>query len=810
MPIMRNVAVLVACLLMMGQHACAQTETAPTPRAELIEVQKIWNAAPHCAFTDLVRWQDKFYCAFREGQQHADDRGVLRILVSTDGDHWTSAGVLSHAEYDLRDAALAELPDGRLMVLGGIQTHLDGVRRSGTFVSFTANGTEFTEPQVVVPLGRWLWRVTRRENELYGVAYGAPDQKDASSLLKSTDGVHYETVTRELLSGGYPTEARIRFAADGTAYCLHRRDGAADNTAKLGVSRAPYNQWTWHDLGRYLGGPNFLQVPSGHWIAAGRLLDGGAHTELLALDVKQGTMKPILRLPSGGDTSYPGMVWHDGLLWVSYYSSHETGTSIYLARIKLADEAPSSVNSDALELGTHAELFVDHHWIDRSEGTTLQLHAPHDAGQVLAFDKPWEGAFSGYVTVLSDGDRLRMYYRGLPKAGRDGTDNERTCYAESDDGIHWTKPVLGIFDVEGSTENNVVLSGQTPASHNFCPFRDANPNALADAKYKALGGTSRGLIAFASADGVHWNRLQQEPVITAGQFDSQNVSFWSSAEQHYVCYFRTWTETNYGGFRTVSRATSTDFVTWSDPEPMTFGDRPYEHLYTNQTQPYYRSPNLLVGVAARFMPGRQVITAEEAAAIQVDAKYYGDISDAVLLTSRGGTRYDRAFMESFIRPGPGIENWVSRTNYPACGIVPTGEGEMSVYVQKNYGQPTAHLRRFTLREDGFVSLHAGYDGGEMIAKPLRWEASGDSVELFLNMATSAAGSVRVAVCDATGEPFPGFALGDCQELIGDQIARRVRWKSGANLAKLNGRVVRFKFALKDADVYSFRVHEVRE
>ncbi|MEC8782878.1 MAG: hypothetical protein VXY07_08610, partial [Planctomycetota bacterium] len=92
--------------------------------------------------------------------------------------------------------------------------------------------------------------------------------------------------------------------------------------------------WEWHDLNRRLGGPTFIQSAGGHWIAAGRLYDGRARTEILSLDLAKREMKPVLRLPSGGDTSYPGMVWHDNLLWVSYYSSHEGRTSIYLAKIE--------------------------------------------------------------------------------------------------------------------------------------------------------------------------------------------------------------------------------------------------------------------------------------------------------------------------------------------------------------------------------------------------------------------------------------------------------------------------------------------
>ena len=173
--------------------------SAQVVKPRLLEVQRIWDAAPHNAFTDLVRWNDRFYCAFREGQGHAGDIGKLRIITSTLGDRWESAGLLSMENYDLRDAALSVMPDGRLMILGGAQQIVDGKHVTGTFVSFTSDGREFTDPKIVVPAGRWLWRVTWHGDTAYGVSYGNQENQPFSALHKTTDGVHYESVTKELL-----------------------------------------------------------------------------------------------------------------------------------------------------------------------------------------------------------------------------------------------------------------------------------------------------------------------------------------------------------------------------------------------------------------------------------------------------------------------------------------------------------------------------------------------------------------------------------------------------------------------------------
>jgi hypothetical protein len=459
------------------------------------------------------------------------------------------------------------------------------------------------------------------------------------------------------------------------------------------------------------------------------------------------------------------------------------------------------------DIGSRRELFIDRFLIERMQGAELRAQQPIDKGIAFQLDQPWEGAFSGYFTVIEEPGRFRLYYRCVPRAGGDGNAIESTCYAESTDGVRWTKPELGLHEVAGSRKNNVILARQPPYSHNFTPFLDTRPGVPAAERYKALAGTAKsGLAAFGSDDGIHWRKLREEPVLPASSttiYDSQNVSFWSATEDMYVCYFRVYKRIDGRGFRSVARTTSKDFRSWTPPVEMTFGDTAPEHLYTNQTSPYFRAPHIYVGIAARFMPGRQVLTPEEAEAIKVHPKYFQDCSDAVLLTTRGGAQYDRTFLESFLRPGIGPENWVSRSNYPALNIVRTGATEMSFLVNKDYGQPTAYLRRYSLRLDGLASLHAGYAGGEMLTRPIRF--SGKSLEI--NYSTSAAGGVRIEIQDAGGTPVPGFTLAESREIIGDEIARVVSWKRGTDLGRLSAETIRLRFVLKDADVFSFRFRD---
>ncbi|MBN2316604.1 MAG: exo-alpha-sialidase [Sedimentisphaerales bacterium] len=309
---------------------------------EVLEVKKIWDKAPHNAFTDLVRCNDTFYCAFREGRGHVSTDGKIRILESKDADRWESAALISLSGYDLRDAHLSVTPDGRLMLIGGAAPRKEDKQSAptGSFVSFSKDGMRWTEPQIVVEPGRWLWCVTWHEGKAYGVSYGAGSGGRSLDLLVSTDGVHYETHVGRLYEQGRPSEVTLRFDADGTCYALVRRDrsGSEPSSAILGISKPGYTQWKWKDFGpdfNGFGGPNFILIPGGHWIAAGRMHPGGSHTALTYLDVEKGTMTKLVKLPSGGDTSYPGLVWHDGLIYISYYSSHEGKTSIYLAKVKI-------------------------------------------------------------------------------------------------------------------------------------------------------------------------------------------------------------------------------------------------------------------------------------------------------------------------------------------------------------------------------------------------------------------------------------------------------------------------------------------
>jgi hypothetical protein len=209
--------------------------------------------------------------------------------------------------------------------------------------AFSKDGRSWTTPQRVLEKGDWLWRVTWHKGRAYGIVYGVdgslgPTKEWAVRLLSSEDGLAWHLVSK-LAVPGRPNETTLRFLPNDECIALVRREGlepAMDNEAWIGQSAAPYMKWTWHPAGMQVGGPNFLVLPGGAMVASGRLyLSNPAGAKTFVGPMTPEAVKAELVLPSGGDCSYPGLVWHEGFLWVSYYSSHEGRTAIYLAKVRL-------------------------------------------------------------------------------------------------------------------------------------------------------------------------------------------------------------------------------------------------------------------------------------------------------------------------------------------------------------------------------------------------------------------------------------------------------------------------------------------
>lgn len=467
---------------------------------------------------------------------------------------------------------------------------------------------------------------------------------------------------------------------------------------------------------------------------------------------------------------------------------------LFTSIIALAAHAQHS--QPPLQIGSRLQLFLDTHAIERATACEPRMHAPISRQVVFSFDAPWEGAESGYITILRDGDKYRMYYRGGGE-----TTQEVSCMAESGDGISWTRPRIGQFEFRGSRDNNIVLDVTAKRKsygecHNFTPFLDANPEAKPAERYKAVAmgrqperDNRPTLMALASPDGIKWTHMRHDPVITSGSFDSQNVAFWDTNREAYACYSRVGRQ----GKRSIQLTTSPDFLRWSDPVPLDFGNTPLEHFYTNAIQQYPPEPSIYIGLPMRFVPERKYTGLEH--------RKTDGLSDAVLISSHDGLHFDRTFMEASIRPGLDPQNWGNAhgNQTPVWGIIETTATELSVYWSDHYGG-TPRVRRGTLRKDGFASMHAGYAGGEFVTKPFTFEGTA----LELNVSTSAVGSVRVELQNADSEPVTGFSANDCEEIWGDEIARRVRWRGTTDVSSHGDGLMRLRFLLKDADLYAFR------
>jgi len=461
-------------------------------------------------------------------------------------------------------------------------------------------------------------------------------------------------------------------------------------------------------------------------------------------------------------------------------------------------DAENDADSAAVRtLGLRRELFVDDFLLDAVQDAQLRLHHPVPREVAIEHGEPWEGNTCAYHTVFQDQDRYRMYYRGahFDEHAKRSAHEEWYCYAESSDGIHWVKPHLGLFEFNGSKANNIVWAGI--GAHNLAPFKDQNPDCPSASRYKAVGGNREGLHAFHSEDGIHWSLMSDGPVITQGAFDSLNLAFWDTIRQRYVAFFRDFRN----GVRDIKTCTSEDFLHWTEPQWLEYPDAPAEHLYTNAITAYFRAPHIFVGFPKRFVPDRNP-----------QQHVHGGVSDGLFMTSRDGKVFHR-WHEAWVRPGLQPERWVNRNNLAAWGVVRTAgtlphtPDELSIYSTENYYRGTAvRLRRFTLRMDGFVSLHASAAGGEAVSPLLVFgpQPDGYDLELVLNMSTSAAGSVRCEFQNAEGQPLPGFALDDCDVVYGDRIEHVVTWHGNPSVGKLAGRPVRIRWVLHDADVYSLQ------
>ncbi len=461
-------------------------------------------------------------------------------------------------------------------------------------------------------------------------------------------------------------------------------------------------------------------------------------------------------------------------------------------------------------------LFLDPAFVREADGAALVVNPPRSSEIVIRADKPWEEfMITFYLTVLDDGGKLRMWY-----VCRDKDKKGNLAYAESVDGLHWVKPELGVVEYRGGRAHNLVgihnLEGNV--------FRDdhtANPQERY--VYVSSVGKGGGIHRFTSPEGYTWKR-DERPLLPF-EADSQNVTFWDARLGRYVSYFRAWnpSDQGVGANRKVVRLESErldrpsgivparprnqsrpadrsrdPFLRDELPDALVCDgeDPPDTDIYTNAIQPYPVDPSWYVGFPAIF---RHAVNSPHHSDGRTEIQFVG---------SRDGKTWERYRREPYLKPGlAGSES--GGMLYLGTGLVVRGD-EIWQY---GTGYRTSHgdtpgrekrgdgaIFRHVHRVDGFVSLDFPASGGRARCAPVRITGP----RLRLNVDTGALGTLRLGLRDADGTPIPGYAIDDCLPVLGNATGLAVSWRSGADLAALQGREVQVELAGARAKLYSLR------
>jgi len=479
------------------------------------------------------------------------------------------------------------------------------------------------------------------------------------------------------------------------------------------------------------------------------------------------------------------------------------------------------------------EVLWDMSLAEKASSVHIKMHKPIRKNTVLECNDAWEGETCGYGQIMYDGEKYRLYYRG---SGADGGQiksecgrHTTLCVAYSTDGKHFEKPDLGMYEYNGSKYNNIVFMKDNGAYiDNFAIFIDTNPNCAPDAKYKALSSFRvekdpevMCLKVYKSADGLHF---EESGMILKGKgaFDSMNIAFWDESINKYCLYMRNFHPLNVDHkieyeeethVRDVRVTYSEDFVNWTEPKLIDFGEDKTEfQIYTNGMMKYYRS-DIFIGLPARYInrtPDKinykhlPDLHGLREYLLEKEGRSATAMTDAFVMTSKDGVNFNRS-REAFMTPGPeNGENWVYGDCYIVHGLVQTksdfyGEpDEISIYTGKGYRSRPVSFERYSLRLDGFFSWRADYEDASVITKPI--SISGNN--LSLNFSTSALGYLRIELLDENEEAIDGY---DSGRLFGDSTSRPVDFEKP--LGALEGQKIRMKITMKDADFYSFCFEE---
>lgn len=456
--------------------------------------------------------------------------------------------------------------------------------------------------------------------------------------------------------------------------------------------------------------------------------------------------------------------------------------------------AMADKQGEIFSIGSTPRLLVDDVLLARKEGVVRHIHACTKLPEpVMVADKPWEQEGDDkrlyiYGTVVRDAEtgRFRMWYNRL----------RLVLLAESEDGIHWARPELGLQDWAGSKANNIVLTDL------HSPSVVHNP-AAEDPEYRyAMIGAAKGYRAFHSPDGLHWRSISDEPVLVGG--DTCTLAYDASARE-YLAFHKRSHEYLGQQRRLVYLSTSRDLKAWSEPKLVMAPDEDDDEQVKREGGQYSQFYNMsafscggqFLGMVTHFRysgptkeKGPEQSGQDGPIDVQLvhsrDGRNWSRCEDRFPVIPNGPCPYDAGCILG-VANGPvivGDEYWLYYTAITTThgGALP--EKRVSIALAK-------------WRLDGFVSLDAGKDPGVVETVPLRLSAGC----LIIN--ADVRGTLTVALLNSEGMPIPRFGHEDCVAVKGDSLRHRVSWKEDVHLPV--DVPVRLQFRMREARLFSLSV-----
>lgn len=463
---------------------------------------------------------------------------------------------------------------------------------------------------------------------------------------------------------------------------------------------------------------------------------------------------------------------------------------------------------EVVDIGNRKQLFIDRYLIESLENVRQVLMKPvkHQGNPVIMPDRPWEHILLlGFGNVIYDSEErvFKMWYWNWTQPW--GQLSVTICYATSRDGVHWEKPILNLVSVDGSKANNVVFKAQgktTIDSGNIVKdLHDPDPSR----RYKLLcwwythdvkheRPAKSGLLAAFSPDGIHWKEYESNPIVDAtslGLDDTHTLLGWDENVQKYVAYMKPRVK---GKPRVVGYSTSNDFVHWTKPTIVITPDE-----RDPQTTQFYKMPvikyhNLYLGMLYVYHQAGIGLP-------NTGGNVGDDTIDAQLAVSRNGFQWDRPFREPFIPVGSAgsFDSGMIMASQPVIA------GDDILLYYGGFDRPHMALENHAsiglarLRLDGFVAVEAGEKNGMLTTKPFRFKGHNLQVNVDAHE-----GEMMVEILDEKGTPQKGFRQHDCDRINRDGLRKTVTWKGKSDVGSLLGKVVRLRFHLRHAKLYSFQ------